>query len=125
MQSNPSLLVRAKAQSVFRACIEQMEMYKEMSAYRDTVTAYIKSVMGPWVTSFNESLGLDITKLSGDDYNGAVKLQYAIYKVMSASMQLTIDNRIVGPSFPICLTRPFGPIGPCYSLNSGLCLSPL
>ena len=92
MQSNPSLLIRAKAQSVFRACIEQMEMYKDTTAYGETVHTYIKSVVGPWMTSLNECLGVDITSLPGDDYDGAVKLKYATYKV--TPRKVLIDRRL-------------------------------
>ena len=85
MQGDERFLVRAKAQSVFRACVEQMEMYKDTSAYQATVRAFMDSAMGPWMESLNQSLGINITTLSGDDFNAAVKLKYATYKVPYSS----------------------------------------
>jgi hypothetical protein len=81
MQEHPSLLVRAKAQSVFRACIEQMEMYKDTSAYQATVKSFVDVTIGPWMTSLNHSLAVNVTTLSGDDFVAAVKLKHATYKV--------------------------------------------
>jgi len=81
MQSDKSLLVRAKAQSVFRACIEQMEMYKDTKAYQDVVRRYIDDEMGPWVAALLQNLSLDVTSLSGHDYDAAMKLNHANYKV--------------------------------------------
>jgi importin-9 len=95
MQSDDSLLVRAKAQSVFRACVEQMEMYKDTSAYQATVEAYIDSVMGPWVTSLLQGVGVDLMSLSGENYDGAIKLTHAIYKVFS-QLLLMSDHHIIG-----------------------------
>jgi hypothetical protein len=81
MQSDAGLLVRAKALSVFRACMEQMEMYKDTSAYRENVKRFIDGAMGPWVAALNKNLGVDITTVSDEDYNAAVKLTHATYKV--------------------------------------------
>lgn len=81
MQSDPSLLVRAKAQSVFRACMEQMEMYKDTSAYQKTVRTYIDGALGPWIEALKQSLMIDVTGLRGDEFDAAVKLKYATYKV--------------------------------------------
>ena len=81
MQKDPSLLVRAKAQSVFRACMEQMEMYKDTSAYQKTVRAYIDGSLGPWIEALKQSLMIDVTGLRGDEFDAAVKLEYATYKV--------------------------------------------
>ncbi len=80
MQSGPSL-IRSKALSVFRACIEQMEMYKDTTAYKDTVRSYINSSLQPWIEALNANLGLDLSSLSGEEYGAGVKLTYASYKV--------------------------------------------
>ena len=81
MQEEGGLRVRAKALSVFRACMEQMEMYKDTSAYRANVKRFVDGAMGPWVTALNTDLTIDITTLSDDDYNAAIKLTHATYKV--------------------------------------------
>ena len=81
MQGDSNFLVRAKAQSVFRACIEQMEMYKDTSAYQATVRAFIDSAMGPWMQSLNQNLAVDSTTLSKEEFDTAVKLKYSTYKV--------------------------------------------
>jgi hypothetical protein len=81
MQSDLSFRVRAKAQSVFRACVEQLEMYKDTSAYQHTVRTCIGAAMGPWIASLNSSLGVLVTGLSGGEFDAALKLKYASYKV--------------------------------------------
>lgn len=81
MQEEGGLLVRAKALSVFRACMEQMEMYKDTSAYRENVKRFVDGAMGPWVAALNRDLAVDITTLSDEHYNTAVKLTHATYKV--------------------------------------------
>jgi hypothetical protein len=80
MQSGPPLL-RSKALSVFRACIEQMEMYKDTSAYKDAVRSYVDSSLQPWIEALNRNLAVDITTAVGDEYDAVVKLTYATYKV--------------------------------------------
>src|SRR5947207_12433106 len=82
MQSDSSFLVRAKAQSVFRACVEQMEMYKYTTVFQGTVRSFIESAMEPWMTALNDNLGVDITTFSGDEFNAVIKLKYATYKVV-------------------------------------------
>jgi hypothetical protein len=81
MQMDASFLVRAKAQSVFRACVEQLEMYKDTSVYHTTVRDVIDTAMAPWVASLRGSLAIDMTTLSGETFDEALKLKYASYKV--------------------------------------------
>ena len=81
MQSDSSFLVRAKAQSVFRACVEQMEMYKDTEMYQDAVRSFIESAMGPWMDRLNQNLNVDVASLAGDEFNNAVKLKYGTHKV--------------------------------------------
>ena len=101
MQSDAGLLVRAKALSVFRACMEQMEMYKDTSAYRENVKRFIDGAMGPWVAALNKNLGVDITTVSDEDYNAAVKLTHATYKVCPVVYggRTDVDSRITGTRF--------------------------
>jgi hypothetical protein len=94
MQYDPSLLVRAKAQSVFRSCMEQMEMYKDTTTYQATVRSYIETAMGPWITALNQNLAIDVTTLSGDDYDAAVKLIYATFKVLPSPIFFTDCRRL-------------------------------
>jgi hypothetical protein len=82
MQNNPSLLIRAKAQSVFRACVEQLEMYKDTSTYQAATRSLVEEIMGSWVKVLNHHLGTDVTGLSGDDYRHATKLVASTYKVL-------------------------------------------
>ena len=77
------MLVRAKAQSVFRACVEQMEMYKDTSAYTNAVRTVVDAAMAPWLVSLNQSLGTDVAALSGQQYSDAVKLIRSTHKVSS------------------------------------------
>lgn len=72
--------------------MEQMEMYKDTTAYQATVRSYIETAMGPWVTALNQNLAVDITTLSGDDYDAAVKLAHATFKVLLPPMLLIIDH---------------------------------
>jgi hypothetical protein len=83
MQTNPSPLIRAKAQSVFRACVEQLEMYKDTSAYQAATRILVEEIMGPWLEALNRHLGTDVTGLSGDEYRHAIKLIGSTYKVPS------------------------------------------
>ena len=89
MQDDGHLLVREKALSVLRACMEQMEMYKDTSAYRESVKRFIDGAMRPWVAALNKNLAVDITTLSDQDYNDAVKLTHATYKVCLLQPELT------------------------------------
>ena len=82
MQNDSSMLVRAKAQSVFRACVEQMEMYKDTGAYTNAVQTVVDAAMGPWLVSLNRSLGTDVSALSGQEYTDAVKLVRSTHKVL-------------------------------------------
>lgn len=66
---------------MFRSCMEQMEMYKDTSAYRENVKRFIDGAMGPRVAALNKNLAVDIATLSVKDYNAAVKLTHATYKV--------------------------------------------
>jgi len=66
---------------VFRSCMEQMEMYKDTSAYRENVKRFIDGAMGPRVAALNKNLAVDIATLSVKDYNAAVKFTHATYKV--------------------------------------------
>jgi hypothetical protein len=84
MQTESSFLVRAKAQSVFRACVEQMEMYKDTSGFQGTVRSFIETAMEPWIGALNQNLAVDITAFSGDEFNAIIKLKYATYKVISS-----------------------------------------
>ena len=61
--------------------MEQMEMYKDTSAYRENVKRFIDEAMGPWVAALNKNLAVDIATLSDEDYNAAVKLTHVTYKV--------------------------------------------
>src|SRR5277367_3728832 len=100
MQEDAGLLVRAKALSVFRACMEQMEMYKDTSAYRENVKRFIDGAMGPWVAALNKNLGVDITTVSEEDYNAVVKLTHATYKVCPLIKEnADIDSWITGTCF--------------------------
>jgi hypothetical protein len=108
MQNDPSMRVRAKAQSVFRACVEQMEMYKDTSAYQGAVRTVVEAAMGPWLASLNQSFAMDVTALSGNEYTDAVKLIRSSYKVLSLSSQsvgiLMADTVIVRQSLSIRVT---------------------
>jgi hypothetical protein len=99
MQSDPSFLVRAKAQSVFRACMEQMEMYKDTSAYQKTVRTYVENALGPWIQALQQSLTIDVRHLAGDDFDAAVKLTHATYKVISVNGGTNVDSGIVRSGF--------------------------
>lgn len=61
--------------------MEQMEMYKDTSAYRENVKRFIDEAMGQWVAALNKNLAVDIATLSDEDYNAAVKLTHATDKV--------------------------------------------
>jgi len=93
MQAEAGLLVRAKALSVFRACMEQMEMYKDTNVYRGNVKRFVDGAMGPWVAALNGNLSIDITTLSDEDYNATVKLTHAAYKVYTLSYARGTDIR--------------------------------
>lgn len=56
-------------------------MYKDTTAYKDTVRSYINSSLQPWIEALNANLGLDLSSLSGEEYGAGVKLTYASYKV--------------------------------------------
>lgn len=99
MQSDQSFRVCAKAQSVFRACVEQLEMYKDTSAYRHIVRTCIEAAMGPWVASLNTSLGVSVTGLSGEQFDAALKLKYASYKVNLTRWWIDVDYHFVGTGF--------------------------
>ena len=58
-----------------------MEMYKDTSTYKDAVRSYIDSSLQPWIEALNSNLANDITVLGGEEYDAAVKLTYATYKV--------------------------------------------
>jgi hypothetical protein len=81
MQNDQSFLVREKALSVFRACVEQMEMYKDTSKYHVIVREYLERHLPAWITSFETNLSLNVTTFSGEIFDASVKLTYAIYKV--------------------------------------------
>ena len=81
MQQDTNPLIRAKAQSVFRACIEQLEMYKDTTVYRDTVRQFIESALPAWADALNTNLQLDLTIMGGEDIQAALKLKFATYKV--------------------------------------------
>lgn len=83
MQMDHNFLVRAKAQSVFRACVEQLEMYKDTTMFQSTVKNVIDAAMGPWMTSLKQSLAIDVLTLSGDIFDAALKLKHATFKVLS------------------------------------------
>jgi hypothetical protein len=78
MQSDHSFLVRAKALSVYRACIEQMEMYKDIKAHRTDIFSYVDSALGPWVLAINQNLSAGENGVSED----TVKLANACRKVV-------------------------------------------
>ena len=86
MQSHSSYLLRAKALSVFRACMEQMEMYKDTSAYQGIVKEYIQRHLTPWILALQTNISVDLT--STDDCTDIVKLVHACYKVLSYIMKL-------------------------------------
>ena len=104
MQSDSSFFVRAKAQSVFRACIEQMEMYKDTGAYQATVRTFIESAMGLWMTSLKDNLASNVKMLSDEDFNAAIKLNYSTFKVCLVFTLLRIDYCIIGESISIHVT---------------------
>lgn len=58
-----------------------MEMYKDTSAYKDAVRSYVDSSLRPWIEALNRNLAGDLTELGGEEYDAAVKLTYATYKV--------------------------------------------
>jgi hypothetical protein len=81
MQNDQSFLVRAKALSVFRACMEQMEMYKDTTAYQKIVREYVEGHIPAWINSFERNLGLNVTAFDGEAFDVSVKSIHAIYKV--------------------------------------------
>jgi len=108
MQNDSSMLVRAKAQSVFRACVEQIEMYKDTTAYTNAVRTIVDAAMGPWLVSLNQSLGTDVAALSGQKYSDAVKLIRSTHKVRShlpaiglAIHELISDAGVIRPSLSV------------------------
>jgi hypothetical protein len=78
MQSHPSFSVRAKALSVFRACIEQMEMYKDTNTYRQTVYSFIESIVDPWIHALDGNLRINVDHFD----ETVVRLTHATYKVI-------------------------------------------
>src|SRR5947207_15004179 len=118
MQSDSSFLVRAKAQSVFRACVEQMEMYKYTTVFQGTVRSFIESAMEPWMTALNGNLGVDIRTFSGDEFNAVIKLKYATYKVVLENAGLMVDYGVVGKSISICFATSFGSPSRYYYIKS-------
>jgi len=123
MQSGP-LPLRSKALSVFRACIEQMEMYKDTSAYKDAVRSYIDSSLQPWIEALDRNLAEDLTSLKEEEYDAGVKLTYATYKVRSCSIALLlccfggclwgwglmVDGGVVGEGVSGCFTQVFASV---------------
>jgi hypothetical protein len=85
MQSSPSFRLRAKALSVFRACIEQMEMYSNMDTYVEIETAFIESGVDRWIVA----LDLNLQNRPNHFDELAVRLTHATCKVIRMKCLLT------------------------------------
>jgi len=90
--------------------MEQMEMYKDTKAYQKTVRTYVDNALGPWLATLQQSLLIDVRGMSGEEFDDAVKLKYATYKVPHLALELIQTLVLLDRAFGNVLQRLLEPL---------------